>query len=179
MYHPDYSLSATAPAPPSYTSPEPAPVLPPPSTGADFTDAWVSQAATATATGAVLSPHQDGHDDWDVGGRPDSGMSGGRYDDDDDDEVDEEEAEEDAEYLDQETVDEFEDRVLNKRAAKVKISQLTSQISLTIFFQLHFRMRKLFEDRNSLSYKDLEKKKDTKKDAAQKFYSLLVLQKVN
>ena len=57
-------------------------------------------------------------------------MSGGRYND---DEVDDEEAEEDAEYLDQETVDEFEDRVLNKRAAKVKISQLTSQISLTIF----------------------------------------------
>ena len=68
MYHPDYSLSTTAPAPPSYTSPEPAQVLPPPSTGADFTDAWVSQAATATATGAVLSPHQD----WDDGGRPDS-----------------------------------------------------------------------------------------------------------
>ena len=64
-------------------------------------------------------------------------MSGGRYDD-DDDEVDEEEAEEDAEYLDQETVDEFEDRVLNKRAAKVKISQLTSQISLTIFFSASF-----------------------------------------
>ena len=46
-------------------------------------------------------------------------MSGGRYDDDDDDDVDEEE--EDAEYHDQETVDEFEDRVLNKRAAKVKV----------------------------------------------------------
>ena len=92
MYHPDYS---TTPTPMSYTSPEPAPVLPPPSTGADFTDAWVSQAATATATGAVISPHQDGHDDWDDGGRPDSGMSCGRYDD-ADDEVDEEEAEEDA-----------------------------------------------------------------------------------
>ena len=103
------------------------------STGANFTDAWVSQAATATATGAVLSPHQDGHDDWDDEGRPDSGMSGGRYDD---DEVDDEEAEEDAEYLDQETVDEFEDRVLNKRAAKVKISHLTSQISFPYMLNL-------------------------------------------
>merc|ERR1711862_871262 len=92
------------------------------------------------------------------GPRPDSGMSGGDtrgYSDEE-----EEEEEEDGDYMDQETVDEFEDRVLNKRAAK-----------------LHFRMRKMYEDRNSLSYKDLEKKKDTKKDAAQKFYSLLVLQK--
>ena len=60
-------------------------------------------------------------------------MSGGRYND---DEVDDEEAEEDAEYLDQETVDEFEDRVLNKRAAKVKISHLTSQISFPYMLNL-------------------------------------------
>ena len=119
MYHSSYSLSATTPTPMSYTSPEPAQVLPPPSTGADFTDAWVSQAATATATGAVLSPHQD----WDDGGRPHSGMSGGRYDDDD---VDEEEAE----YLDQETVDEFDDKVLNKIAAKVKIALLIIEFSV-------------------------------------------------
>ena len=32
---------------------------------------------------------------------------------------DEEEEEEDGEYMDQETVEQFEDRVLNKRAAKV------------------------------------------------------------
>ena len=40
-------------------------------------------------------------------------------------------------------------------------------------------MRKLFEDSSTLTYKDLEKRKDTKKDGASKFYSLLVLQKVN
>ena len=39
-------------------------------------------------------------------------------------------------------------------------------------------MRKLYEDTSSLTYNDLAKRKDTKKDAAQKFYSLLVLQKV-
>merc|ERR1739846_61762 len=73
---------------------------------------------------------------------------------------DEEEEEEDGEYMDQETVEQFEDRVLNKRAAK-----------------LQFRMRKLYEDTSSLTYNDLAKRKDTKKDNAQKFYSLLVLQK--
>ena len=44
--------------------------------------------------------------------------------------------------------------------------------------QLHYRMRALFENTASLTYSDLAKRKDTKKDAAQKFYSLLVLQKV-
>ena len=39
-------------------------------------------------------------------------------------------------------------------------------------------MRALFENTASLTYSDLAKRKDTKKDAAQKFYSLLVLQKV-
>ena len=39
-------------------------------------------------------------------------------------------------------------------------------------------MKKLFQDASSLTYADIEKKKDTKKDGAQKFYSLLVLQKV-
>jgi len=137
--------------------PEPVPELPAAQPGADFTDAWVSQAANATATGAALYPHQN-TDDWDEA-RPDSGMSGGRYSEEDDDGGDDEE-EEDEEYMDQETVDEFEDRVLNKRAAK-----------------LHFKMKKLFQDASSLTYADIEKKKDTKKDGAQKFYSLLVLQK--
>ena len=51
-------------------------------------------------------------------------------------------------------------------------------IVIIIYFQLHFRMRKMYEDTSSLTYNDLAKRKDTKKDAAQKFYSLLVLQKV-
>ena len=153
MYHPDYSLSATTPTP--WATPPLS--LPPPSTGADFTDAWVSQAATATATGAVLSPHQD----WDDGGRPHSGMSGGRYDDDDD--VDEEEAE----YLDQETVDEFDDKVLNKIAAKVKIALLIIEFSV-FMNKSYFSFISVWGNclkRTSLSYKD-QKKEDTKKDAA-------------
>lgn len=93
---------------------------------------------------------------------------------------DDEEEEEDGEYMDQETVEQFEDRVLNKRAAKVcRRENLHVSVSLNkIFFQLHFRMRKMYEDTSSLTYNDLAKRKDTKKDAAQKFYSLLVLQKV-
>merc|ERR1719297_771438 len=86
--------------------------------------------------------------EWDDGPRPDSGMSGGRYSDGEDEDQEEE------------TVEQFEDRVLNKRAGK-----------------LHYRMRALFENAASLTYSDLAKRKDTKKDAAQKFYSLLVLQK--
>ena len=85
--------------------------------GADFTDAWVSQAANATATGAALYPHQN-NDDWDEA-RPDSGMSGGRYSEEDEGGDDDEE--EDEEYMDQETVEQFEDRVRSKRAAKVNI----------------------------------------------------------
>ena len=91
------------------------PLLPPPHHGSDFTDAWVSQVAAL--------PPQQAAEDWDDDVRPDSGMSG-NYDDrdDDDDDDDDEEgdvAEENGEYLDQETVEQFEDRVLNKRAAKV------------------------------------------------------------
>jgi len=166
---PDYSAATPTPgqAPPSlYQSPpeiarpdSAQPQLPGP--GQDFTDQWVSQAANATASGAAPLPHpgEDLNDDWDDGPRPDSGMSGGDtrgYSDDEE----EEEEEEDGEYMDQETVEQFEDRVLNKRAAK-----------------LQFRMRKLYEDTSSLTYNDLAKRKDTKKDNAQKFYSLLVLQK--
>jgi len=132
------------------------PLLPPPHHGSDFTDAWVSQVAAL--------PPQQAAEDWDDDVRPDSGMSG-NYDDrdDDDDDDDDEEgdvAEENGEYLDQETVEQFEDRVLNKRAAKLQL-----------------RLRKLLDSSPSITYNDLAKKKDTKKDGAQKFYSLLVLQK--
>ena len=108
LYHPHLQAGQT----PDYRSPSPA--LPPPQHGADFTDAWVSQVA-------ALPPHQ-GQEDWEDDVRPDSGMSGGHYDDDDDDQEDEEEEEGDnGEYLDEETVEQFEDRVLNKRAAKVGV----------------------------------------------------------
>ena len=56
--------------------------------------------------------------------RPDSGMSGRDSPEEEDEQQQEEEEEEDAEYQDDETVEQFEDRVLNKRAAKVRVSQL-------------------------------------------------------
>jgi cohesin complex subunit SCC1 len=84
----------------------------------------------------------------------------------DEEEYGEEEEEEDEEeegeneYLDEETVDEFEDRVLNKRAA-----------------QLHCRLRQRMVETPVLAFASITKRKDTRKIAAQKFYSLLVLQK--
>ena len=115
---------------PDYRAESPAqqePLLPPPQHGSDFTDAWVSQVA-------ALPPHQ-GTEDWDDDVRPDSGMSGhydDRDDDDDDEEEEEEGGEENGEYLDQETVEQFEDRVLNKRAAKVGVV-LVFHIQLNVF----------------------------------------------
>ena len=44
--------------------------------------------------------------------------------------------------------------------------------------QLHFKLRKKFDENQELTFSMLTKRKDTRKDAAQKFYSLLVLQKV-
>lgn len=143
---------------PDYRAESPAqqePLLPPPQHGSDFTDAWVSQVA-------ALPPHQ-GTEDWDDDVRPDSGMSGhydDRDDDDDDEEEEEEGGEENGEYLDQETVEQFEDRVLNKRAAKLQL-----------------RLRKMLDDSPTINFSGLARRKDTKKDGAQKFYSLLVLQK--
>ena len=131
LYHPHPQTTGQTP---DYRSPSPA--LPPPQPGADFTDAWVSQVA-------ALPPHQAA-EDWEDDVRPDSGMSGGgmsggHYDDDDDEDEEEEGEEGDnGEYLDEETVEQFEDRVLNKRAAKVSVGNhnckshsLTSFISVT------------------------------------------------
>jgi len=72
----------------------------------------------------------------------------------------EEEEEDDNEYLDEETVEQFEDRVLNKRAA-----------------QLHCRLRQRMVEDPVLAFSTITRRKDTKKVACQKFYSLLVLQK--
>jgi len=129
----------------------------------DFTDQWVSQAATATATGAALPPprtpaHEP--DDWEDN-RPPS-VNDGRVTPEDEEEYEEEDEEEEGEneYLDEETVEQFEDRVLNKRAA-----------------QLHCRLRQRMVETPVLAFTSITKRKDTRKIAAQKFYSLLVLQK--
>jgi len=162
-YCPSPAPSYPTPVPPSPAHSQ-QPLYPPALPTAqqqDFTEAWVSQAATATASGAAIPPPQTPtHDnqDWDDM-RPDSGMSGRDTPEEEDDQQQEEE-EEDAEYQDDETVEQFEDRVLNKRAAK-----------------LHFRLKNQLAEVVSLPFTSITKRRDTKKDAAQKFYSLLVLQK--
>ena len=45
--------------------------------------------------------------------------------------------------------------------------------------QLQLRLRKMLDDSPTINFSGLARRKDTKKDGAQKFYSLLVLQKVN
>jgi len=77
-----------------------------------------------------------------------------------DDEQDDDDEDDDNEYMDEETVEQFEDRVLNKRAA-----------------MLHFKLKKRIEETPELAFSTITKRKDTRKQAAQKFYSLLVLQK--
>jgi len=122
---------------------------------ADFTDQWVSQAATATATGTAIPPpqtpthstwgdddHQDHHEDYDEFPA-------------------EVEGEEDNEMQEDETIENYEDRVLNKRAA-----------------QLHRNLSKRWEDNpNPLQLTNMMVR-NNRKQASQKFYSLLVLQKV-
>jgi len=126
----------------------------------DFTDQWVSQAATATATGAALPPPRTpAHEtDWEVQ-RPGSLGRASPGEQVEEEEEDEEE-EGDNEYLDEETVEQFEDRVLNKRAA-----------------QLHCRLRRRIEEQPVIPFSTITRRKDSRKIAAQKFYSLLVLQK--
>jgi len=164
-YPQDYSTPTQPPVYPPYTSPghsrdveNDVPSLPPAAPQQDFTDQWVSQAATATASGAALPPPQTPtHEtEWD-NRRPESNMSGRITPE---EEQEEDDDEEDNEYMDEETVEQFEDRVLNKRASK-----------------LHFKLRKKFDENQELTFSMLTKRKDTRKDAAQKFYSLLVLQK--
>jgi len=142
---------------PSYQEPFPTPpnALP----QADFTDQWVSQAATATATGTAIPPPQT----------PTHSMYGDDHHNDDDDHHHEDfedfpaevEGEEDPEMLEDETIENFEDRVLNKRAA-----------------QLHRNLGRRWEgEATPLPLTGLLRK-NNRKQAAQKFYSLLVLQKV-
>jgi len=163
-YPQDYSTPAQPPVYPPYATPQHqpeaedvAPSLPTAPPQPDFTDQWVSQAATATASGAALPPPQTPtHDrEWDTE-RPPSNLSGRVSPE----EEQEDEDDEDNEYMDEETVEQFEDRVLNKRAA-----------------QLHFRLKKKIEETPELPFSTITRRKDTRKQAAQKFYSLLVLQK--
>merc|ERR1712226_309353 len=64
------------------------------------------------------------------------------------------------ENLDKETAEQFQDQVLNKRAAK-----------------LHLRLRERMEDHSAVPFSTIARKEQSRKYASQKFYSLLVLQK--
>jgi len=160
----------------------------------DFTDQWVRDAATAQATGAAIMPAQTPTHEPSInfdhveqaGGMANMGWFAGqsrdnmaspehqpapptpfeesRYDDDDEEE-DEEEADpntskEGDEMEEDETIEQYEDRVLNKRAA-----------------QLHKHLSKRLTDQREIKLSDIMRK-NTRKQCAQKFYSLLVLHKV-
>ena len=75
-------------------------------------------------------------------------------------EVVDEEDDEGAEMLEDETIEQYEDRVLNKRAA-----------------QMHSLLSKKFKEEKTIQFDSLIRK-NNKKQVSQKFYSILVLQKV-
>ena len=155
-HRPDYELeqsglfgSSALPAPP------PADLTPAQQTV--FTEQWVSR---VTVQAGGISPQYDG-DDHSDGGAPDYP----------EDEPEEEEDEfpadieperegDESEMMEDETIEQFEDRVLNKRAA-----------------QMHVLLDKRFGEERSVDLGSLLRK-NHRKQAAQKFYSILVLQKV-
>jgi len=151
-------------------SPYPAPPPATPGQAASFTADWVSQVQPGEpglasppplpASPAKLSlNNSDPQDDWDNDmGNDDFGGGDDYYDDGEDEGQEEAErtGEEEQEMQEDETIEEFEDRVLNKRAS-----------------QLHRQLTKKFADRFSQLGR-----KNNRKQAAQKFHSLLVLQKM-
>ena len=159
---------------PAYQDSAPAPpVYPPaaePGQQASFTEQWVNQVQStgpglASPQPGLMSPSEQGRTsaasggDWDDNGAQDGGFD--NHDDDDEgeeyDEGDyEQEGGEGQDMEEDETIEEFEDRVLNKRAA-----------------QLHRLMTRKFAEKFSQMTV-----RNTRKQAAQKFHSLLVLQKM-
>ena len=125
-----------------------------------FTEQWVNQVQPEQD---MMSPPHDDDDHAPAEDLPDHDD----YDDDDvapgdgldDDAVDDDE-EEDNEMQEDETIEQYEDRVLNKRAA-----------------QMHRLLAKRFADQPRLQMTDMLRR-NNRKQAAQKFYSVLVLQKV-
>jgi len=124
----------------------------------EYTDQWVEQAATETATGTAIPPPQTPMhgDDW-----------GNDNDENDDNYLDDgmgdENIDGDEMMGEEETIESFEDRVLNKRAA-----------------QLHRNLSRKFEAEQGgpLRLLGMLRRSENKKQAATKFYSCLVLSKV-
>lgn len=179
-----------SPAAENYPAPPPA-NLTPGQPNTDFTDQWVSQAATAQATGHAENPVQTpshepgaaldynpaqamatGNMGWpsyraaSPNGTPfheanyetetESNANPEEFPND----IDPNASKEDDEMEEGEDIEHFEDRVLNKRAAK-----------------LHRQLSKKFESTEDIMLSSLIRK-NNRKQCAQKFYSLLVLQKV-
>lgn len=148
--------------------------LPPPGQQGSFTEQWVSQVqstpASLMASPPLTSPqpqaasfdHQppsaddwdDGHDNYET-----DNYGNDDYNDDDEEEEDNDaHIEGDEELGEDETIEEFESRVLNKRAAL-----------------LHRQLARNFTDTFS---EHLAMKRCSRKQVAQKFHSILVLQKM-
>ena len=148
------------------------PAVPPagdPSQQASFTEQWVNQVQQTPGLASppqpgLLSPAQGNNTNVTNGEWDDNGAQDGGYEEeaaeeetDDYEEADyEQEQGEDQDMEEDETIEQFEDRVLNKRAA-----------------QLHRLMTRKFAEKFSQMTV-----KNTRKQAAQKFHSLLVLQKM-
>ena len=118
-----------------------------------FTEQWVNQVAPEMMSPqyAEHDDHQDAHSD-----------AGDDFQDapDDEEEVEDERLEEDSEMQEDETIEQFEDRILNKRAA-----------------QMHRNLEKRFAGEEEIDLKSMLNR-NLRKQVAQKFYSVLVLQKV-
>lgn len=148
--------------------------LPPPGQQGSFTEQWVSQVqstpASLMASPPLTSPQPQAasfdqqppaQDDWDDGhdNYETDNYGNDDYNDDDDEEEDNDaHIEGDEELGEDETIEEFESRVLNKRAAL-----------------LHRQLARNFT--NTFS-EHLSMKRCSRKQVAQKFHSILVLQKM-
>jgi cohesin complex subunit SCC1 len=155
---------------PNFATPQHAPAYPPaadPSQQASFTEQWVNQVQTTPGLVSppqpgLMSPSQQGRTsaasggDWDDNGAQDGGFDNGDNDESYEEADYEQEQGEGQDMEEDETIEEFEDRVLNKRAA-----------------QLHRLMTRKFAERFSQMTV-----RNTRKQVAQKFHSLLVLQKM-
>ena len=144
--------------------------LPPPGHQGSFTEQWVSQVQSTPASLMASPPltsqppaQPPAQDDWDDDGHDNfetDNYGNDDYDDDDGDQEEDNDAhiEGDEELGEDETIEEFESRVLNKRAAL-----------------LHRQLARNFSDTFS---EHLAIKRCSRKQVAQKFHSILVLQKM-
>jgi len=151
--------------------------LPPPGNQGSFTEQWVSQVQSTPASmmaspplstsqphgaspgSASFAQQPPSQDDWDDGhdNYETDNYGNDDYDDDEEEEDNDAHIDGDEEFGEDETIEEFESRVLNKRAAL-----------------LHRQLARNFTD----TFSEHLGKRCKRKQAAQKFHSILVLQKM-